>query len=254
MSVEAIISQHPEILPGQPVWVDLASPDRAASMDFYGGLLGWTFRTDPESGYIIAFSDDLPVGGLFAADQYLPPGWTIHFAVGSAHNTVERVRQLGGQVVLGPVEIAGQGRLAVVLDPAGAAVGFLQPVPSWRFGTKFANTFNWAELNTWDGALADQFFHLLFDFEQEQIGDGDTYDYTTWSLHGEQVVGRLRMGPEFPADYPPHWMIYFGVDPAAGRPGGQQGHPARRARHRGTVRHTVRQAGRDRDPTARCAR
>ena len=205
------------ITPGTPIWVDLATPDPVASKEFYAELFGWTYEIDPESNYIIASADALPCGGIFGfTDRYLPPGWTVHLATGNAANTVDRVRASGGAVALEPVFIAGQGSLAVAIDPTGAAVGFLEPVPEWRFGTTFPNTFNWAELNTHDGAVADTFFHKLFGFDQEQIGDGVDYDYTTWALRGDQVLGRLRMGPEFAADHPAHWMVYFGVDPEMG--------------------------------------
>ena len=210
-------SEIAEITPGTPIWVDLATPDPVASRDFYAGLFGWTYRVDPVSDYIIAYAGELPVGGIFGfTDRYLPPGWTVHLATGNAANTVERVRQMGGVVALEPVAIAGQGILAVAVDPTGAAVGFLEPVAEWRFGTMFPNTFNWAELNTHDGATADAFFQHLFGFDQEQVGDGVAYDYTTWSLYGEQQLGRLQMGPEFPPDQPAHWMVYFGVDPDLG--------------------------------------
>ncbi|TDP97362.1 VOC family protein [Labedaea rhizosphaerae] len=205
------------IIPGTPIWVDLATPDPVASKEFYAELFGWTYEVDPVSGYIIASADALPCGGIFGfTDRYLPPGWTVHLATGNAANTVDRVRASGGGVALEPVFIAGQGSLAVAIDPTGAAVGFLEPVPEWRFGTMFPNTFNWAELNTHDGETADKFYQHLFGFELEQIGDGVDYDYTTWALRGDQVLGRLKMGPEFAPDHPSHWMVYFGVDPEMG--------------------------------------
>ena len=34
-----------------PAWVDLSSPDAAASRDFYGKLFGWNIEVNPDPQY-----------------------------------------------------------------------------------------------------------------------------------------------------------------------------------------------------------
>ena len=46
-----------------------------------------------------------------------------YFHVDSADDAAERVKQLGGQVVNGPMDVPGGDRIAVCIDPQGAAFG-----------------------------------------------------------------------------------------------------------------------------------
>ena len=55
----------------------------------------------------------------------MPPNWTTIFGVEDADAAVERVRELGGQVLVEPFDIPNVGRYAVVQDPVGAVFGIL---------------------------------------------------------------------------------------------------------------------------------
>lgn len=207
--------------PGTPCWIDLSTPDPPGSRDFYAGLLGWTYRIDPEpaSGhYTYAMLGDSPVAGLAGtpAETGQPITWTLYLTSANCAHTAGAVVQLGGQVLYGPVEIQDQGSMLVGVDPTGATIGFWQPSPSWLFCSQEFGTLCWAELNTWDGVTADNFYALLFGYRQQQIGDGATFDYTTWTLGEQTRVGRLLMGPEFPPETTSHWIPYFAVDPDVG--------------------------------------
>jgi predicted enzyme related to lactoylglutathione lyase len=72
-------------------------------------------------------------------------------------------------------------------------------------------------VNTWDGPRADEFFAQVFGYHQEQIGDGTSVDYTTWSRGRRTMLGRLQMNADW-ADpgTGAHWMLYFAVDPQTG--------------------------------------
>ncbi|MGH4019636.1 MAG: VOC family protein [Pseudonocardiaceae bacterium] len=207
--------------PGTPCWVDVSTTDPAGSRDFYAGLLGWAYRIDPnpDSGhYTYALLDDEPVAGLSGApaERGQPVVWTLYLTSVNITYTASAVDQLGGRVLYGPVDIPEQGSMVVAADPTGAAIGFWQPSSSWIFRTHVPGAFCWAELNTSDGEAADEFFARMFGYRQQQIGDGVTFDYTTWALGDYTPLGRLLMGPDFPPDTAPHWLPYFAVDPATG--------------------------------------
>lgn len=210
--------------PGSPCWVDVSSRDPAASRDFYGGLFGWSYHIDPdpENGhYTLAMLGDRPVAGMAGVpavgDQ--PVAWTLYLTSANIVHLATLVQQRGGRVLYGPQELPGQGSLLVATDPTGGPIGFWQPTAGWVFRTADPGTLCWAELNTRDGAPADEFFASMFGYHQHQIGDGRAFDYTTWSLGEQTLLGRLQMGGEFPADTPPHWMLYFAADPARGTDG-----------------------------------
>lgn len=209
---------------GMPCWVDLATTDLQAGMAFYTELFGWEFhedRTNPQYPYSIATVDRRPVAGLYQPlpQQPAPDSWTLYLAVRNASASAGWVTQLGGQVLQGPQEVPGQGSLLMAADPSGAVIGLWEQPEGWEFGIGSRGGFAWAELNTWDGAAADQFFAGLFGYTPEQIGDGETYDYTSWWHGNEQVLGRQQMTPEFGEGVQPHWMIYFNVDPDLGTDG-----------------------------------
>ena len=57
----------------------------------------------------------------------MPPAWVSYVAVEDADAAAARVRQLGGTVCAEPWEVGEAGRMAVVIDPAGAAFALWQP-------------------------------------------------------------------------------------------------------------------------------
>ncbi|MBC3839952.1 hypothetical protein GXW82_06345 [Streptacidiphilus sp. 4-A2] len=60
---------------------------------------------------------------------------------------------------------------------------------------------------------ADRFYHALFGYTQEQIGDGRQFDYTAWKVPGgqEPVCGRLQASAAQLRGGPSAWGTYFAV-------------------------------------------
>lgn len=207
--------------PGTPCWVELATLDEAAAQRFYTGLFGWTcyVHRDPATAngrYFIAALGARDVAGFYRAAADQPSQWTINIAVHSVAHAAEWTEHLGGTVTLGPVTIPNRGSIVHVTDPAGAPAVFWQPGGSWDFATGAPNTFANADLNTHHGDAADGFFCRLFNYSSRQIGQERGVDYVEWLLDHEPVLYRYVMGPEYPPETLPHWMIYFEVDPARG--------------------------------------
>lgn len=205
--------------PGTPAWVEVSSEDPAASREFYGRLLGWTFEVslDPDHhGYSVAVHDGEPVAGLYEASDDIPPGWLLYLHVPDAGTVRERVAALGGRVLAGPADRPAAGRVLLAADPTGATIGFWQDTSNRSPATERVGALVWAELNTRDAEAADLFYTGLFDYEERQLGDGERFDYKSWSTDGVEAVGRQRVGAESPAGQPAHWMVYFAVDPAVG--------------------------------------
>jgi predicted enzyme related to lactoylglutathione lyase len=206
-----------ELHAGAPCWVELPVTDLAAAKDFYTGLFGWDYVED--QGYAVAVLDDVPIAGL-PVDRALPEqytAWTLFLSTPHARATAEKVFALGGFVLRNPSQAADHTQTTLVSDPTGGVIGFRHVPPDWRFGTTGHGAYAWAELNTRDGGTADAFFKELCHFDVMQIGDGHTVDYTVWSVEGESVLGRQKMGRRsFPPSVPAHWMIYFTAAPEIG--------------------------------------
>jgi uncharacterized protein len=208
--------------PGSVCWIDVSSTDPAGSRDFYAGLFGWTYQFDLDPGrghYTTALCGARPVAGLAGVPVRAgqPVTWTLYLASANIDHTGQVFSQRGGQVLYGPAVVPGQGRVLIGADPTGGVIGFWQPTGWWIFHTTGPGSLFWAELNTWDGPRADEFFADLFGYRQQQIGDGRYVDYTTWSLAGRTVLGRLQMNQGWAApESPAHWMLHFAVDPQFG--------------------------------------
>jgi predicted enzyme related to lactoylglutathione lyase len=149
------------------------------------------------------------------ADQ--PVTWTLYLASANITQTATVLAQRGGRVLYGPADVPGQGRVLIGADPTGAVIGFWQPATLWTFHTISPGALYWAELNTWDGRRADEFFAHLFDYRQQQIGDGRYVDYTTWSRGGQMMLGRLQMNKDWALPgIIARWVLHFAVDPRTG--------------------------------------
>lgn len=205
-------------IPGLVCWVGVSSTDPAGSRDFYAGLFGWTYQIS-RGHDTTALCGGRPVAGLagVAVQAGQPVTWTLYLASANIDHTVEVFTQWGGQVLYGPADVPGQGRVFIGADPTGAVVGFWQPAAPWNFHTAGPGALVWAELDTWQGALADKFFADLFGYRQQQIGDGHSVDYTIWSRGGHTILGRLQMNQDWAApEIPARWMLHFAVDPRTG--------------------------------------
>jgi uncharacterized protein len=108
---------------GTWTWNELGTPDLAAAKAFYAELFGWGTRDIPGQFPRTSFSlGGLLVGGGHAStpQEGPTPRWTISFRVADADQSAASVQELGGAVLLPPMDVPA-GRFAIVADPAGAS-------------------------------------------------------------------------------------------------------------------------------------
>lgn len=201
--------------PGEPDWVDLASPDLDASIAFYNALFGWDVSRGGEEvgGYSMFLKDGKNVAGLgpmFGEDQ--PPAWSSYISVEDADKAADLVTQNGGQVYAPPMDVLDAGRMGVFADPTGAAISVWQPKDMIGAGViGEEGTFGWTELASRDPETAHRFYRAVFGWEP-RISEG----YTEYQLGGESVAGCMAMPDMVPAEVPSYWMPYFmASDPEA---------------------------------------
>ncbi len=116
-------------------WVDLTVEDAERVRDFYAEVVGWRPSPVDMGGYsdfnMSAPASGTPTTGICharGANAELPPQWLIYLIVEDLDASVASCRELGGEVIAGPREMAGQGRYCVIRDPAGAAAALFEPV------------------------------------------------------------------------------------------------------------------------------
>jgi hypothetical protein len=108
---------------GTWTWNELVTPDLPAATAFYAQLFGWGAQNIPGPLPRTSYSlGDLLVGGGHAPtpQEGEAARWTISFMVADADQSAARTQELGGSVLLPPIDIL-VGRFAIVADPAGAS-------------------------------------------------------------------------------------------------------------------------------------
>jgi len=117
-------------------WFELTTDDVEGAMSFYGALLGWQFVTTQDAGipytHAVVEGVERPVAGMFdkkyvltESTEKLPPHWGSYITVDDADASAERVKVLGGVVIVPPTDIPGVGRFTVIQDPQGAVVSLI---------------------------------------------------------------------------------------------------------------------------------
>ncbi|GAA5514545.1 putative glyoxylase CFP32 [Deinococcus carri] len=196
---------------GMPVWLDLMTPHSEAIRPFYEALLGWTFeqRGSEKGDYGVALSGSRPVAAV------VPPFrgqslWFLYFASTDVQADAERLRELGGQVSLGPLRVGDHGHLLMATDPTGAPFGLWQSGQPQGLGrTGAPGTFAWAELQTRDADRARDFYTALLNNTSRKVPG---MEYHTLYRGQDQNVGVMQMDEiHWPPDLPSRWMLYFSV-------------------------------------------
>lgn len=116
-------------------WSELMTRDVAGAKAFYTALCGWEFEVMPmEDGeYHLAMQDGVPVAGIMdmtgmpGMDE-VPPNWGTYLAVADVDAAVEMARGSGGAVLQEPFDVPDTGRIAMLSDPTGAAIGIMTPI------------------------------------------------------------------------------------------------------------------------------
>jgi uncharacterized protein len=198
--------------PGSPNWVDLGTPDLAAATEFYRGLFGWQPQVSPDPQYggytIFTLGDQVVAGAGTLQDPQQPTAWTVYFAERDVDAATSRVERAGGKVVMAPMTVGDQGRMAVFLDQAGAAFGVWQPAA--MNGTTVSDTpgmLNWIELLTTDLEASQAFYDSVFGWSGDPMDVGGK-PYVVLK-QGDASVGGLMTGDGSPEA--PRWFVYFSV-------------------------------------------
>jgi uncharacterized protein len=115
--------------PGAFCWSELISPDVEKAAVFYGELFGWTTRTTemgPGQAYTEFLLDGNSIaGGMAPPAPGMPAYWGVYFSVADTDGALDQAKAKGASVMMGPIDIPA-GRFAVLRDPQGVVVSFIQ--------------------------------------------------------------------------------------------------------------------------------
>ena len=195
-------------------WIDLAAEDLDRQTAFYTDLLGWSTFTVPGTDYSMFMNGEHPVAGVMAMTEDMagmPSVWSTYVAVTDAENTCALVTQKGGSVLQPPFDIPDSGRIAIVGDPAGAAICLFEG--SEDNGIRQMDEPGapcWFDCFSRDADAAIAFYHEVFGWEAEPLPG--PVPYTTFTLDAgddDPIAGIMAMGDMFPPEVPSHWGVTF---------------------------------------------
>jgi uncharacterized protein len=111
-------------LPGTVGWHELLAADGTKAFTFYSELFGWQpapREKDLLESYQLVSAGGRTIGGIFNKLSRVPvPFWLYYFEVSDIVQAVARVKEGGGRVVQGPMELLGGSWIARCIDPQGA--------------------------------------------------------------------------------------------------------------------------------------
>jgi uncharacterized protein len=208
---------------GQFVWYELTTPDVDGAIKFYPKFTNW--GTQPfDKDYTVWTTRGQPLGGIFRLTDEMkangvPPNWMPYVEADNVDATVAKAKSLGATVIVGPDDIPGTGRFAVVQDPQGATFGVYrssnpQPGAAWD-GTPVESRFSWHELMTSDHVAAAKFYGALFGWNrlgEMDMGNGQMYYMFG---RGPKMFGGMFTTPSEMAGMHPFWLCYIYVKDVA---------------------------------------
>lgn len=197
-------------------WADVGTYDTEKGKAFYMELFGWDkeevpigegmtytmFKLDNET--VAALSSMMPG----AAEQGIPPAWTNYITVDDVDALVDPIKENGGSIAHGPMDVFDNGRMLVLQDSTGAYVALWQP--KTHIGASVVNkpgAMMWNELATRDLEKAKDFYNKILGWEYETNDDG----YVSIKNNGRYNGGMMAMDESY-GEMPSVWTVYFNVE------------------------------------------
>jgi predicted enzyme related to lactoylglutathione lyase len=120
----AQVVNHPNAL----VWNELQTRDGAAAQTFYGKVLGWEGQLNDD--YVSFAVDGRVQAGMIQMDENfpenVPSNWQPYFMVEDVEAYAAKAQELGGTLLMAPMDAGDIGTFAVVQDPQGAVFSIIK--------------------------------------------------------------------------------------------------------------------------------
>jgi uncharacterized protein len=120
---------------GKFYWNELMTRDVERAKKFYADALGWSFEGMPMPGgsgtYWLAKINDESVAGIFdiSAPEFgpVPESWMAYIAVDDVDARVKKAIAAGAKLMKPVFDVPGVGRIAILMEPGGAGIGWITP-------------------------------------------------------------------------------------------------------------------------------
>lgn len=111
------------------IWNELVTTDVAGAKKFYTGLFGWKVVPFGKGmDYMLFKQGKDGVGGMMKCPHpSMPAHWLPYVMVADVDKTLAKAKKLRSKICAGPFDVPTVGRIAVIADPQGAAIGIITP-------------------------------------------------------------------------------------------------------------------------------
>jgi predicted enzyme related to lactoylglutathione lyase len=200
---------------GKFVWFDLLTEDPQSVQQFYKELFGWRFAADKNSpDYIVIYSGDKPIGGIVPHEDKDPnlqeSMWMVSLSVEDVNRAVSAVKARKGEVLDGPMDVKGRGRMAVVRDAEGAELVLIRAAGGDPPDVGVSSgEWLWVDLFTHDADQAKEFYGALGGYNPRtvEVEQGQTYTLLRRGNRAYAGIVKLRW-----KEVEPNWLPYIKVD------------------------------------------
>lgn len=117
--------------PGALTWSELYASDAQKAKTFYNAVFDWQTeeRDFGPMKYTTYLLDSRGIAGMLPLEGNAPEGtpsfWLTYFSVANADESIEKIKELGGSIKMGPMDIE-IGRFAIAKDAQGASFAVIQ--------------------------------------------------------------------------------------------------------------------------------
>ncbi|MBN8973728.1 MAG: VOC family protein [Xanthobacteraceae bacterium] len=118
-------------------WNELVTRDAERVKRFYAEQIGWSYEGNPLPGggtYWTATMNGTRVAGIYEVSgpefESMPDNWMPYLAVDDVDARIEKAVAAGAKLAKPIFDIPHIGRLAILMLPGGAAMGWITPASS----------------------------------------------------------------------------------------------------------------------------
>lgn len=203
-------------------WRDLRTSDPEKAKAFYTELLGWTIYPQPmgEFTYDMFGVNEVPFGGITPlepgeSEAGVPAHWISYVGTPDVDATAKKVVELGGTIVMEPMDIPTVGRFAVATDPTGAyfcPMTWANPMDVDPFAPPPVGGVTWNELYTSDVDAAVEFYSKLNGYQVQRAPMEGFGDYVMLAVEHDGAATPIAGVFQRPEGMPiSAWGVYFRV-------------------------------------------
>jgi uncharacterized protein len=195
------------------VWFEYVSTDANKAQGFFGELFGWGSKKVPmpDREYTMIAQGDATIGGYLPPPEGAPKQahWLSHLRVDSAKESAQKVKSLGGKILMDAFKVGEHGTMAVVADPLGAPLALWQPSdPKVQSSPAAVGRFCWNELTSQNPTASVTFYKALGGFGEDSMEMGPMGTYHLLKNGEISVAGIMK--PPMP-EAPHAWTPYVQV-------------------------------------------